>query len=94
MKKISVCICTCNRPQLLERLLRSLRGIELGELEPEDVDIVVVDNNPTGEAHEVCRRVSDGLPIPLHFAEETQRGIAFARNKAVGEAMDRGADFR
>ena len=91
--KVSVCICTCNRPELLHRLLRSLRHIELGSLEAEDVELVVVDNNPTGEAREICRTVSSDLPVRLHFAEERQRGIPFARNRAVHEALDRGADW-
>ena len=91
--KVTVCICTRNRPAMLRRLLDSLRNIDLGDLELEDLDVVVVDNQPSGEARDVCELVSGSLPFPVHFAEEPRRGIAFARNRAVGEALDRGADF-
>jgi glycosyltransferase involved in cell wall biosynthesis len=91
--KISVCICTCDRPTLLENLLSSLRDIELGDLAAEEVDLIIVDNNPTGAVRAVCRRVAAALPIELHFVEEPERGISFARNRAVAEALARGADF-
>lgn len=90
--KVSVCICTCNRPALLQRLLESLGGMELGSLDPGNVDIIVIDNNPTGQAAAVCERASGDLPVALRFAEETQRGISFARNRAVDEALGGGAD--
>jgi glycosyltransferase involved in cell wall biosynthesis len=91
--KVSVCICTCNRPELLARLLDSLQGVELGDLGPGNLDIVVVDNNPTGEVGPVCESASGRLPIAVHFAEEHQRGISFARNRAVDTALAGGADF-
>ncbi len=91
--KISVCICTCNRPELLQRLLDSLRRIDLGTLDPGSVELIVVDNNPTGQAETVCRDASGSLPIALHLTEEHERGISFARNKAVTTALERGADL-
>lgn len=91
--KIALCICTYKRPQLLEQLLRSLQDIYLGELERTDVRIIVVDNYPDGNVRVVCERLSGRLPVKLHFVEETQRGSAFARNRAVDEALRSGADF-
>ena len=91
--KISVCICTCDRPELLEKLLGSLRDIELGDIAAGEVDLVIVDNNPTGAVRAACTRVAELLPIELHFVEEPERGISFARNRAVAEALARGADF-
>ena len=90
--KISVCVCTCDRPELLEKLLGSLRNIELGDLAGE-VELVIVDNNPTGAVRAVCTRVAEVLPVELHLVEEPERGISFARNRAVAEALARGADF-
>lgn len=91
--KISVCVCTCNRPELLQRLLGSLRGIDLGTLDPGSVELIVVDNDPTGQAEAVCQGASSSLPIELHFTEERERGISFARNRAVSTALSRGADL-
>lgn len=91
--RVSICICTCNRPRMLERLLDALRHVDLGDLELEGVDIVVVDNDPSGAARGVCAQASRSHPFPIHLAEETRRGIAFARNRAVAEALARRADF-
>lgn len=91
--KISVCVCTCNRPELLQRLLDCLRGIDLGTLDPGSVDLIVVDNDPSGRAEAVCQGASSSLPIELHFTEEHVRGISFARNRAVSTALGRGADL-
>ncbi len=91
--RISVCICTCNRSELLQRLLDSLRRIDLGNLDPGSVDLIVVDNAPTGQARAVCHGASKFLPVELHFAEEYERGISFARNRAVRTALSRGADL-
>ena len=91
--KVFVCICTCNRPHLLQRTLGALERIRLDGLDHGETAIIVIDNSSTGDARAVCDRAADRLTIPLHFAEETERGISFARNKAVAEALDRGADL-
>jgi glycosyltransferase involved in cell wall biosynthesis len=91
--KISLCICTCERPLLLERLLASLKEIELGALRADDIEVVVVDNRPDGRAEALCRRLAACLPLSLRYAAEPTRGISFARNRAVEEALGAGADF-
>ena len=40
----------------------------------------------------MCERVASRLPVALRFAEEKQRGISFARNRAIDEALRGGAD--
>jgi succinoglycan biosynthesis protein ExoM len=91
--KVAVCICTCGRPDLLERLLVSLRQIELGALSPEETLIIVVDNDPDGRVRSIVGRISASLPIELLLVEEVRRGRAFARNMAVSEAIARQAQF-
>ena len=91
--KVAVCICTCRRPMLLDRLLTTLAGLEVGDFADEIGFIQVVDNAPNGEARAVCDRHRASLPVALHFAEERRQGISFARNRAVTEALDLGADF-
>ena len=90
--KIAICICTYKRTKLLERLLRSLRYIQLPEMDAEDIRVIVVDNNPDGQARAVCDRLAGLLPMKLVFAEENQQGISFARNRAIDEALCLGAD--
>jgi succinoglycan biosynthesis protein ExoM len=91
--KIAICICTCGRAADLARLLGALADIEFGPLDPSAVFIVVVDNQPDGRARAVCGRAQERLPIALHFVEEPQRGISFARNRAMATAIAHGAAF-
>jgi succinoglycan biosynthesis protein ExoM len=90
---VVICICTYKRSELLERLLLSLRHMQLGELAPKDFRALVVDNYPDGRARLVYDRVSGTLPIEMDFVEETQPGRPFARNRAVHEALRREGDF-
>ena len=90
---IALCICTYKRPKLLERLLNSLHDIQLGEPEIGDVRILIIDNHPDGQVRAVCEQSVPRLPIGLDMVEEPKKGVAFARNRAVDEALRRGADF-
>lgn len=91
--KISICICTCNRPVLLRRTLEALSRISLNEYDRKSFEVVVVDNCASGTARSVCEAASGALPMDLYFTEQSERGISFARNKAVEVALSRGADF-
>lgn len=78
---------------MLEKLLRSLEHIALDEARYGALEVIIVDNAPTGAARAVCEKVAPVLPVALHFAEEAERGLSFARNRAVDEALARDADF-
>jgi glycosyltransferase involved in cell wall biosynthesis len=91
--RIAICLCTCNRPASLQRVLAQLKNIDLGPLPADQLFLVIVDNLPDGRALDVCNALEAHLPFPLVFAEELQRGISYARNRAVTEALQRGADF-
>lgn len=90
---VAVCVCTCSRPQGLDRLLTQLRLIDLGGWRDTDIHLIVVDNQPDGQARAIAELHRPHLPISLHFAEEPERGISFARNRAVAEARRLGARF-
>jgi succinoglycan biosynthesis protein ExoM len=91
--RIAICICTCDRPNTLQGLLNVLADMELGQLPPSELFVVVVDNRPDGRALAVCERAAARLPCPLYFAEEPERGISFARNRAVSTALAHDAAF-
>jgi glycosyltransferase involved in cell wall biosynthesis len=93
MSPVVICICTCDRAPLLARVLHVLEHIELGEFGPGNVLLVVVDNHPDGRVRALCDEVRARLPMPLHLVEEPRRGISFARNRAVAEALALGAGF-
>jgi succinoglycan biosynthesis protein ExoM len=90
---IAICICTCDRAHSLQQLLNALVGMKLGMLDPGELFFVIVDNRPDGRARAVCDQTRARLPCALHFVEEPERGISFARNRAVSTALAHGADF-
>lgn len=91
--KIAICICTCDRVNSLQQLLSILAGMDLASLDVSDIFFVLVDNQPDGRARAVCDQARVRLPCALHFAEERERGISFARNRAVSTALAHDADF-
>ena len=92
--KTSICICTHQRNELLERLLRSLATIKLdGPLAGIDIDVLVIDNACSAATLELCETVGGDLRFPLRYFAEPQRGISQARNRAVAEALLGGADL-
>lgn len=90
---VAICICTFNRPELLARVLGVLRNLHTGTLRPEQISIIVVDNNPDSRVAAVCDRLRGQLPVRLVLIAEKRRGISFARNRAVAEALRAGFDF-
>lgn len=89
---VAVCICTLARRASLERCLHAIAAADTGSL-GEEVRILVVDNGPDPAIETFCRTLSlPGLP-PLRYVAEPQRGISFARNRAVQEAVRQGADL-
>ena len=77
-QRIAVCIATFRRPELLARLLQSIRELEL----PADIEIEVrvVDNDASGSAESTVGQFSDLTP---RYAIEPERNIALARNRAI-----------
>jgi succinoglycan biosynthesis protein ExoM len=91
--RVAICVCTNSRPQDLSQLLVSLEEIDLRGYNPESVELIVIDNNPNAETEDICRQAVPRLPIKIHYTQEPQAGITYARNRAVAVALDRGADF-
>lgn len=91
--RVALCVCTADRHAELDRLLHSLRRMDLGEFGADEVRLIIVDNRPERS----CRSVVDGhrghLPITVELVEEAKKGISFARNRAVGTALGLGADM-
>jgi len=92
-QKVAICVCTHSRSQGLMRLLVALQDIDLSGYNPDAVQLIVVDNNPSRETRAICERAAPRLPIAVHYTEEPRSGITYARNRAVAVALERGADF-
>src|SRR5436305_11094952 len=78
---ISVCICTYNRPESLQRTLESLAS----QLNADSgvIELLIVDNNCTDDTYQIIEAFRVGLPV--RRVTESRQGLAHARNRAVTE---------
>lgn len=82
--RISVCICTYQRPGLLKRLLESLaaqRGIERVAL-----SVVVADNDAAESGRGTVEAYRPAAPFELIYCVEPRKNIALVRNCAIAHA--------
>jgi len=91
--QIAVCICTFRRPDDLALTLRSLASQVLVSMSPENVTVIVVDNDPERSASEACAGNGATSPFALRYIHEPQRGLSNARNSALDAAAAAGARF-
>lgn len=81
---VTICICTCGRPQLLERLLRDIaRQDARGAF---TFSVVVADNDASRSAEAVVTRCARETALSCHYAVQPERNIALARNTALAHA--------
>jgi glycosyltransferase involved in cell wall biosynthesis len=81
IEKITVCICTYRRPDLLERLLAELAKQQTDGLFT--FTCVVVDNDASASAQPVIERLRPTFSVSILYAQEPARNIALARNLAI-----------
>jgi glycosyltransferase involved in cell wall biosynthesis len=81
---ISICICTCDRPAMLDRLLREIPQQETSGAF--NYSVAIVDNHPTQSARPVVEKYSREGKIIITYAPEPKRNIALARNTALSHA--------
>jgi succinoglycan biosynthesis protein ExoM len=80
---VSVCIASYQRPEGLKRLLLGLNQLEFLKSDTPDIEVIVIDNDQTGSAHPVCVQIEGKFRWSLKYYIESQRGISYARNRAV-----------
>lgn len=88
---IALGVCTYKRPVMLRACLDSLTR----QVVPSDLSlaIVVVDNEPEGDAEHTVSSFTATTDIPVHYVHEPRRGIATARNAILDKASELAADF-
>ncbi|MHC5109448.1 MAG: glycosyltransferase family 2 protein [Planctomycetota bacterium] len=82
---IAVCALTYKRPQGLSRLLEGLSALSFSNQTPA-IRLIIVDNDPSGSARELCGSFASRCPWEIQYVVETKRGIAHARNAALENA--------
>lgn len=78
---IVVCICTYQRPDLLQRLLEGLVAQDTGG--KFTYSAVVVDNDKNRSAEACVNDFRQRFPLPIRYGVEPRQNIAMARNKAI-----------
>src|SRR5215472_13245865 len=81
---ISICVCTCDRVAMLERLLRGIQQQETAGAFT--YSVVIVDDEPSQSARPVAERWSRESTLGITYVMEPERNIAVARNTAVAHA--------
>lgn len=95
--RIVVAVATSGRTGLLLACLASLR--EMAPPQGCEVTLLVVDNDPSATARQIIGAASASEPgasqpyMRTVYAHEARPGIPFARNRAIDEALNRGADL-
>src|SRR5687767_8794563 len=79
--RISICVCTYRRPELLQRLLNEIQLLRTNALFT--YSVVVVDNDDRQSAREVVNRVNATSKVAIIYDVEPERSISLARNRSV-----------
>lgn len=89
--KIIIALCTSKRPELLENAIISLSKINIPE--GFNVEFILIDNDMTQSGLEPFNKLSCILPFESRYYLEEEKGITFARNRALIEANKKNADY-
>ena len=84
--RVAVCVITYQRPAGLRSLLQGLNALTFRGQAPA-IRCIVADNDPQGSARAVVEAVRAGFRWGLEFVVEPRRGIPFARNAVMRQAL-------
>jgi succinoglycan biosynthesis protein ExoM len=80
---ITVCACTCSRPEGLRALLGGLAAQRFVQVPRPRFDVVVVDNEGNAAARASCEEIARTAGLAIGYVHEPRRGIPFARNACL-----------
>lgn len=83
---VSICIITYQRPEGLRQLLKAIDRLNFEQIDPPNIEVVVIDNDLAGSACEFCDQIKSEFKWRLTCGIESCRGISYARNHAFATA--------
>jgi succinoglycan biosynthesis protein ExoM len=84
---VAICVASYCRPEGLKRLLNGLNQLTFSKCGTPKIEVIVVDNDANTSAREICNNQLPGFKWSLQYCIETTRGISYARNHAIAQAL-------
>lgn len=85
LPQLSLVICTYNRVKFLPECLQHLSR---QTIDADQWEVIIVDNHSTDNTAEVVKAFIKQHPqLPFRYVFEEQKGLSFARNRGLAEAM-------
>ena len=91
IKKVVICVCTRQRPKMLQNCVAAISRLDPVEGWP--LELVIVDNNDVLMPVEQQAVLKGLCAFPVHIVHEPKMGIPMARNRALDEALAMDADW-
>lgn len=88
LMKISICAATYKRPKVLQGLLESLNKLTFTRIPTPVMEVIVVDNDPSGSAESIVETTKSSFQWPLKYFVETNPGVTYARNRCIAEVAE------
>lgn len=82
--ELSIVICTYNRAQMLDDVLKSFSVLR--PVPDISFEVIVVDNNSSDNTRGIVERWQSRNEFPLGYLLEKQQGISYARNLGISES--------
>ncbi|NJN86751.1 MAG: glycosyltransferase family 2 protein [Leptolyngbyaceae cyanobacterium SL_7_1] len=89
---VTICVITYQRPEGLKRLMHGLNQLTFDRIPQPQIRVALVDNDATGSVGDFCEQWRSSFQWHLDWVTESQRGISYARNRAIATA-DPSSDF-
>ncbi|MDH5324850.1 MAG: glycosyltransferase [Gammaproteobacteria bacterium] len=89
--KLVIAVLTCSRPVLLKAALDSLSKL----VPPKEIqmELLLVDNAEETPAIDIFTECRPHLPFPAKYVLEPQRGLSYARNRAISHCLQTNAQW-
>lgn len=95
MYNITICIPTYKRPEMLKKLLISIKDNNINKELIKDLKIIVVDNDFEGSAEKIIHKLIKEFPdsYQLHYYNYPEKGLANVRNEMFRRALEFNPDY-
>lgn len=89
--KLAIGLATYKRSTILARCINSLQN--MNTVSDVEICIIIADNDANGTAKEVVENLKKNFKYPIYYQIEKGRGIPFARNNILKQALELDIDY-